>query len=170
MLHLSALAGAGALTMQEVRDQMLLNYDGRVRPALWLAETGHIGPVCPDAPADVVDVSMEVTAVPNVDQINLNFDVEGRFTATWRDERLHFDGVTQGGCSSVLSFDSADAAPIWKPSFAFHRAIASSIGRASDGHVAGDLARLEVRPNGLVMWQQAFRAKLHCEMHFGQLP
>ena len=160
------------VTEHDLKTSLLLGYDGAVRPARWAAEAAHTGPVCPVPSADVVTLTMEVTAVENVDQLELAYDVEGRMTATWTDARLAFAGTTQAGCTDQLSFDSVEAEPIWKPELMFHDAITSYIGNRGSAadRLAGNLERLEIQHDGTVTWLIRWHAKLRCPMHFGQLP
>ena len=160
------------VTEHDLKASLLVGYNGAVRPARWAADAAHSGVVCPAPSADVVTLTMEVTAVENVDQLELAYDAEGRMTATWTDARLAFAGTTQAGCTDQLSFDAVEAEPFWKPKLIFRDAIASYIGNSghSVDRLSGDLERLEVQYDGTVTWLIHWHAKLRCAMHFGQLP
>ena len=177
-LQVALVAGSAATytPLQDVKTALLAGYDARVRPSQAAAEASLIvgprGYVCPNPAAEVVDVSVVFANVENVNQVDLTFEASGQMTMSWHDSRLAFDGTTQAGCYDTVTFDSTETDLLWKPRLVFRDALTAYIGSTGRGvdDLGGDLERIEVEHDGTVLWLLEWRAKLRCDMHFGQLP
>ena len=182
LLALVLTAGAlGALdlrTKQEIKSQLLANYDASMRPnlALALADSRTDGQRCIDAEADQIKVQLFVDFL-TVDQKQLQYTIEGFLRLWWDDPRLTFNGtglqskpgpedvVDHKGCLERLVFRNAE--DLWLPDVYFDNVVALDMGGASSSRLSSSIA---VYPNGSIWWSRQVRITFRCDMLFGNLP
>jgi len=118
----------------------------------------------PDAHGEAirVNVSLQLEALTNVDEIKLTYKIHGYLVLTWRDPRLKVTNSTE---AHPLSFPSAHSHDfnIWTPSI--------SVSEAIDIKFYSSGESVDLYDDGVVRWSRQVSAEIRCpSFDFGKLP
>ena len=144
----SALQGAPYTRVKELYDELMRNYDKRIRPRMRMSDIVN------------VSISFSVTGILSFDTASQIINIWGYFFIRWTDELMVWNPYLYDGISKM----QFPINQIWTPTLL----IASSVDGVTE--INNDIDKVTCMPNGYMIWAPEGTYKVHCDVNIKYYP